>query len=406
MTTFSYEQENMFFSDGNGTFLPSGYSNWSLHQLERIKYLLMEYITHGRKCNGDEFGENTFKSYILGVARGFKQSWGYNLDLFKGPVFGNMKDGLSKAVNCRARQIQAKGNHSVSHNVFCKDDIIQLYNSNSLSTNHAQGFLTRTVFSIGLTTGFRPTALGMIEIGQFQKVKIRGEDVWKIKGTVGSLTGTSKTHRGGWNSLGEKPHEVVVFNEPSRADPNINFYKDIEHYMDLRMKVDTDSPRFFMGVSHPDCTDKYRFLKKHPVGKNHFRTLVKKACLKENIAGDGEKGWVGTHGLRGSLVTSLFEEGHADSSVTQRTGHRRVESLRRYHHLRGSTGREQQQDILGGSGLKKVRTEDPTTSSLTTPADFSNYANFGNILGGTVNVNINVQQRVESNEKLTEEEHN
>lgn len=61
--------------------------------------------------------------------------------------------------------------------------------------------------------------------------------------------------------------------------------------------------------------------------------------------------------LRASLVTSSFEEGHVESSVSKRTGHRLVESLRRYHHLRSNIGLQQQRDILGEPEKKKARTD-------------------------------------------------
>lgn len=117
--------------------------------------------------------------------------------MFKGPLFGDEKKGISRTVNSRARQIQSKQNHYVSHRAFSKQEINQLYKSCFLSRNNAHGFLTRTVFSIWLVTGFRSTALTMTELNRFPKVKMRGDYVWKIKGTVGSLVGKSETHKGG-----------------------------------------------------------------------------------------------------------------------------------------------------------------------------------------------------------------
>lgn len=47
---------------------------------------------------------------------------------------------------------------------------------------------------------------------------------------------------------------------------------------------------------------------------------VKTCCQEEGIVGSGTKSWVATHRLRVTLATLLFESGHADSSVSLRTG--------------------------------------------------------------------------------------
>lgn len=88
----------------------------------------------------------------------------------------------------------------------------------------------------------------------------------------------------------------------------------------------------------------------------------------------------------------MFEEGHADSSVSQRTGQRRVESLRPYKHLHGNIGRQQEQDILDGKTVitgsqgqtdiveelvpKKVRTEETASFPLTLPVDLKTVRTF------------------------------
>lgn len=53
------------------------------------------------------------------------------------------------------------------------------------------------------------------------------------------------------------------------------------------------------------------------------------------------------HGFHGALATILYENGHSDSSVALRTGHRDPKSLEYYQHLRGGNGLQQQRDFLG-----------------------------------------------------------
>lgn len=92
---------------------------------------------------------------------------------------------------------------------------------------------------------------------------------------MGFLQGSSKKHKEGLHYLGEKPHEFIVFNEPSTCDSNIIFYKNIDSYMEFHMKLQTDCTIFCMGIIHVDCTNNSRFLKRQPIGKNYFSILVK-----------------------------------------------------------------------------------------------------------------------------------
>ena len=82
---------------------------------------------------------------------------------------------------------------------------------------------------------------------------------------------------------------------------------------------------------------------------------MKGACLAEGIAGSGHRNWVTTHGLRGTLATLLFENGHSDSSVGLRTGHRDPRLLKSYQHVRGGEGIKQQRDILGSTEEKSLK---------------------------------------------------
>ena len=95
--------------------------------------------------------------------------------------------------------------------------------------------------------------------------------------------------------------------------------------------------RFFLAIN-PGATLRSLFFKRKHLGKNCFHNLVKGACLAEGIAGSGHLIWVTTHGLRDTLATLLFENGHSDSSVALRTGNRDPRSLKSYQHLRGGEG--------------------------------------------------------------------
>lgn len=78
-----------------------------------------------------------------------------------------------------------------------------------------------------------------------------------------------------------------------------------------------------------------------------FLRIVKSVCSAEVVRGDGLKDWMTTNGQRGTLVTSFSENGHADSSVSMRTGDRDFSSLKHYKHNRGGEGKRLQRDFVG-----------------------------------------------------------
>lgn len=147
------------------------------------------------------------------------------------------------------------------------------------------------------------------------------------------------------------------------------------------------------------------------MGRNMFMSLVRTACSNEGICGEGSNFWVTTHGLRGTLATILFENGHSDSSVAMRTGHRDPKSLKSYQHLRGSTGLQQQRALAPSStscvgpplvpqcsgdntlhplepSPKRSKAEDkqPSTGSASNSALFSDIRDMS---GNTINITIN-----------------
>lgn len=118
-----------------------------------------------------------------------------------------------------------------------------------MSHDTGQGYKTRLLFTLGLLKAMRPPALASLKLGQFQKIKLENNVVWKISGFIGSSTWDSKTASGGWNSISQSPTEVCVCNE-EYADGNINFYKDIDDYMGLRTVVAPNLGRFFLAVDY------------------------------------------------------------------------------------------------------------------------------------------------------------
>ncbi len=61
------------------------------------------------------------------------------------------------------------------------------------------------MFSLGITLGARTTTLSEMILGQFKKVRIKGEDAYTYTERIGSRLGASKVAKGGFRSVKESP---------------------------------------------------------------------------------------------------------------------------------------------------------------------------------------------------------
>lgn len=347
-TEVSEAAHAFMFPSVDGGFLPAGTTDFLAPQLEHVRDILIEFVTNYRHTKtGAELKCTTIKTYITSIQRAFKQDWGYNISLLSGPVFDCPRNGLLSVLDNKIRELQRSGDHVVSHTVLSRDEVIYLFQSESLSTETAIGLQARLVFAIGILTAMRPTALWTLSTSQFSRRCFDGKECIVISGAVGATNGSSKTHRGGWKSVGEKLLEVVVYNETYHG--SINFFELLDFYLKLWEELDPATDRFFLTVNLL-ATNPRDFFKRTPVGRNKFMKIVKDVCAREGIQGSGSRNWVTTHGLRGTLATILFGAGHADSSVALRTGHRDPTSLKSYQHLRGQEGLQQQRDLLNVPG--------------------------------------------------------
>lgn len=165
----------------------------------------------------------TMKSYILEIQRGFHQQWGCNLKLLSGKFLSCPNSGLTSVLDSKARRLQEKCNHTQHHNVLFKDELLLLFNSQSLSPESPKGFQDWVVFTVEILTAMRPTAMALMKRIQFKKMSLGAYEVWKFTGTVGSIDGGSKKSCGGWKVIGKTPVEVCVWNG-SYGDDSINVF--------------------------------------------------------------------------------------------------------------------------------------------------------------------------------------
>lgn len=89
------------------------------------------------------------------------------------------------------------------------------------------------IFSIAFITALRPTALVSLTADQFRKEQHDGETVIAFHGVMGRRDGSSKTARGGRNSVGMKPQHLLIWRTKA-MDGTLCIYDDIIEYMRTR----------------------------------------------------------------------------------------------------------------------------------------------------------------------------
>lgn len=216
-----------------------------------------------------------------------------------------------------------------SHNVLSKDDLILLYRSPWLSRDLPHGFQARIIFDIALVTAMRPTAMATMQVRQVKKIMIEGENVWTITGVVGSRLGASKTSVGGWNADSDRPNKVFNWDRDG-FDVILNVYKDIDDYINVRASIDSGSDRLFLAINL-NGKKMMDFFKRQHLGHKMFSQIIKEVCRNAGVAGTGFANSMTAYGLRGTVVTQLFELGCADAAVAMRTGQRDLRYFKNYH---------------------------------------------------------------------------
>lgn len=113
----------------------------------------------------------------------------------------------------------------------------------SLWPNLLKGFKNRVNFSVGMLTATRPTSMNLLCSHQLVKMELGSDVVWKITEKVGSVNGGSKKSYGGWKEIGRNPVEDFLYD--SHEAGKMNFFQDLDEYLQIRNNVAVDLDRFF-----------------------------------------------------------------------------------------------------------------------------------------------------------------
>ena len=336
------------FVDDERNMYPADTNDWAEEFFVKLNNILIEYVANIKsQADSAHLSPATLQSYLFGLQRAFADKWGFKISFALSPIFNRPDRGVLNALDKKCRSLQAIGFVRESHNVLTVTEIEQLYASEQLSKVKPLGFMTRMIFNLAFMTAFRSSELYEMRIKDVQFTSIEGDTVIRIVGRIGSANGASKNRQGGLRATDEKAPEVYIWNK-DQVGGRVNVFKDIEEYLQMVTSFRGEDDHFFASVNYYP-KDGVFFFKDTNLGQNTIGDYVKKACIAVGVSGSGLKSHMTIHGLRGTVITRLFESGHADASISLRSLHRDFRSFKAYHNLRGVLGRRQQDDILGPS---------------------------------------------------------
>lgn len=127
---------------------------------------------------------------------------------------------------------------------------------------------------------------------------------------------------------------------------------------------------FFCAVNYfIKSTDNFSFQKKFDLERDQILRFVSDASAFCAISESGSRETVTVYGLRWTVVSKIFECGHALSAVDLRTGNLFLKSFESYKNLHGSLGLRQQLDLFSSTAellrsVKRARVDKDDTNGL------------------------------------------
>jgi len=332
----------------------------SIEGVTRIRHHLIEFVANYTKMHKEEpepVSPESMMTYIRGIQRTF-EDWEYKINICTDPFFKDKKFGLRAVLDNKFAEQQAKGAGSKQKNTLSKENVFTILNSFTCNPNHADGFLNRLILVVGIALGVRPTEMVHMTMDQFKiDMKLRDMDVILYEGKVGAIDGTAKGNRGGIRNLGYKTKVITVWNNPAE-DCIVNVYKLLYKYIDLRRRKQWKTSRFWLQTVK-DATTFDNFFKPQHLGRDSFSKRVRNMGTLNGIKGEGVLEGITRHSLRATMIQFLLDAGHSEAAIAKRTGHRDINSIKSYNHLRGAEGIMQQESIfqhaLGSSSSEGKR---------------------------------------------------
>lgn len=194
----------------------------------------------------------------------------------------------------------------------------------------------------------------------------RGSNVCKIIGHAGSNYCDSKSCQRGYIFLNFTPKVVYIW-DIHQLDGRINWFRDIKQYIEGVKSWQKPDGKLFCQVNYFGARLWLNYvLKKRNLDHGSYVNYIVVSCQKLGITGLREGDNMTRHGLRATVNSQLLQKAHDVVSVAMRSGHRQVDSANEWPNIRGSLGKQQQQNLLPNVSSKKQK--DPTSAHIESDA--------------------------------------
>lgn len=214
-----------------------------------IRYYLTEFVISMRRSDNPatELKPITILNYIKSIQRGFK-SWRDGISLLPGKFFNDERHELRAVVNDKLAEQQALAFRSVSHNAITKSDAEKIMSCENVSLENADSYLEHLIFVVWLTLGIETTSMANLTVQQFQFSSQDGTPCIIYSEQVGSLSGASKTKKGGTAAIGVQPLHIFIYDLPLLSGAILNPFQTISSYLAISRKLGLGHERVFLQV--------------------------------------------------------------------------------------------------------------------------------------------------------------
>jgi len=305
-----------------------------------LNYWLKRFAIEARKMNGETYPPKTLYMLFSGLLRYMRSINPECPNILSKEC--HLFNGLHNTLDGLFRKLRAEGVGSSSKNAepFTKDEENCLWKQGTVGIHSPNSLLNAIFFYNGKGCCLRGGEEHRnLKLSQFQKID---------NGYI-YTENTSKNRSGSFKLLhlenkkvtimrndtaGQRCHAYLLDQYIKRLPPQA-FINDVFYLRPLMKFNRDDDSIWFTAVS---------------IGRNKLTMLVKEMCKSAGIGGTKSN-----HSLRATGATELYRAGVPENIIQQRTGHRSLESLRKYEHT----------SITQHQAVANILSSDATTSYST-----------------------------------------
>lgn len=99
-------------------------SLWPDYFFERVNNALVIFVALIKQKDGSDVMQTTLKNYILGLQRGFKTRYEYDITIASGKVFSNSFNDFYSVIVNKIRSLQGNGKTFRGHSILGEREIL------------------------------------------------------------------------------------------------------------------------------------------------------------------------------------------------------------------------------------------------------------------------------------------